>query len=405
MRVFIADKFEQFGLDELKRIGCDVLYEPGKKGPDLVQALANAKADVLVVRSTKVTAETLDAVPGLSAVIRAGAGVDTIDVSAASSRGVLVANCPGMNAVAVAELTFALILCLDRRVPDAVAQLRAGQWNKAEFSKAAGLKGRSIGLIGLGPIGRAVAQRANAFEMTVLGWSRSLADGAPVLPGIRLCRSAHDVVAYSDVVSVHLASTPDTRGFCDKDFFEAMKPGAYFINTSRGDIVDADALANAIRKKGLRAGLDVYASEPAQAQAEFHDPLFGLDGVVYGTPHIAASTEQAQIAIAAETVRLIRVYNETGRVENCVNLSPASTSSRMLLVRHHNRPGVLAHVLGHISDAGINVEDMTNAILRDGQTAIARIHLAAAPKASLLEAIRKGNENVIAVSLVTPPTT
>ncbi len=403
MRVFVADKFEKFGIDELKRIGCEVISDPGKKGPELVAAVQAANPAILIVRSAKVSGELMDAAPQLALIIRAGAGVDTIDVSAASHRGIFVANCPGMNAIAVAELAFALILSLDRRVPDCVAELRAGKWNKGEYSKARGLKGLTLGLIGLGPIGRAVAHRANAFELNVRGWSRSMSHDGAVLVGVQLCRTWCEVVEQSDIVSLHIAATAETKGFCNRAFFEAMKLGAFFINTSRGDVVDTEALGWAVKEKAIRAGLDVYANEPSGATAEFKEPLFSGGGVVYGTPHIAASTDQAQMAIAAETVRIVRLFRETGVIENCVNLLPRSNARRMLLVRHFNKPGVLAHVLSHISHANINVEDMENVMLREDKTAVARIRLASAPEASVLKAIQAGNPHIIAISLVELP--
>ena len=403
MRVFIADKFEQSGIDDLIRMGCEVIADAGKKGPELTAAIRDSGAKILIVRSTKVTKEVIEAAGELALIIRAGAGVDNIDVAAASARGIFVTNCPGMNAVAVAELAFALILSLDRRVPDCVAELRAGKWNKAEYSKARGLKDRTLGIIGFGPIGRAVAERAVAFEMNVLGWSRSLVREGAAVQSMRVCQTAREVADQSDIVSIHIASTPETKRLCDREFFDAMKPGAYFINTSRGDVVDAEALAAAIKSKSIRAGLDVYAAEPAQPTADFKDPLFGLPGVVYGTPHIAASTDQAQSAIAAETVRLVEVFRETGRVENCINLLPRSHARKMLIVRHFNRPGVLAHVLSHIGHANINVEEMENVILKDEHTAVARIRLAAAPPPTTLEAIRTGCEHIIAQSLVDLP--
>ena len=171
MKVLVADTFEQSGIDGLKAAGCDVVYQPDLAGDALAAAIGGSRADVLVVRSTKVTAPMLDA-GRLSLVVRAGAGVNTIDVPAASARGIYVSNCPGRNSIAVAELAFGLILALDRRIPDNVAELRAGRWNKKEYSKARGLFGRTLGLLGFGSIGQEVARRGHAFGMRVLVWSR-----------------------------------------------------------------------------------------------------------------------------------------------------------------------------------------------------------------------------------------
>src|SRR5215467_425783 len=173
MKVLIADKFEQSGQDGLQAIGCDISYQPDLKDDSLVSAIATESPDVLVVRGTKVTEAMLGAGP-IKLVVRAGAGYNTIDVAAASKRGIYVSNCPGKNSIAVAELAFALILALDRRIADNVIALRAGEWNKKEFSKARGLFGRTLGLIGVGKIGQEMIPRARAFGMPVVAWSRSL---------------------------------------------------------------------------------------------------------------------------------------------------------------------------------------------------------------------------------------
>src|SRR5437667_10624593 len=171
MKVLVADKFEQSGIDALKAAGCDVVYEPEVKADRLAEGIRSSGADVLVVRSTKVTTPMLDA-GRLSLIVRAGAGYNTIDVAGASKRGIYVSNCPGKNAIAVAELAFGLILSLDRRIPDNVAELKAGRWNKKEFSKARGLYGCTLGLLGAGSIGCEMIRRAMAFGMPVVLWSR-----------------------------------------------------------------------------------------------------------------------------------------------------------------------------------------------------------------------------------------
>src|SRR6476661_7513600 len=174
MKVLVADTFEKSGIDGLKAAGCDVVYEPDLKEDSLTHAIASSGADVLVVRSTKVTAPMLDA-GRLSLIVRAGAGYNTIDVAGASTRGIYVSNCPGKNAIAVAELAFALMLSLDRRVPDNVADLRAGKWNKKEYSKAQGLYGKTLGLLGIGSIGQEMIRRAAGFGLDVVIWSRRFA--------------------------------------------------------------------------------------------------------------------------------------------------------------------------------------------------------------------------------------
>src|SRR5206468_1331153 len=309
----------------------------------LTQALRDTAADVLVVRSTAVNAAMLEA-GALSLVVRAGAGYNTIDVAAASRRGIYVSNCPGKNAIAVAELAFALLLALDRRIPENVAELRAGSWNKKEYSKARGLFGRTLGLLGYGNIGQEMARRAHAFGMPIVVWSRRFVTGrdavehAPV--PMHLAASPEAAAERADVLSVHLALTPDTRGLVNAAVLGRLKPGSYFINTARPEVVDQGALETVVRERNIRAALDVFAGEPATAAGEFKDAIVSLPNV-YGTHHIGASTDQAQEAIAAETVRIVSTYKDTGKVPNVVNLARKTPATHMLVVRHHDRPGVL----------------------------------------------------------------
>jgi D-3-phosphoglycerate dehydrogenase / 2-oxoglutarate reductase len=398
MRVLIADKFEQSGQDGLEAAGCEFSYQPDVKDAALVEAIASYAPDVLVVRSTKVTEPMLDA-GALKLIVRAGAGYNTIDVAAASRRGVYVSNCPGKNSVAVAELAFALILALDRRVADNVIQLREGKWNKKEFSKARGLLGRTLGLVGTGQIGREMVARARGFGMNVIAWSRSLTDESAAELGVERRESLLDVARDSDIVSIHVALKPETRGFIGADFFGAMKDGAYFVNTTRGEVVDQEALRRALREKDIRAGLDVFANEPTASAGEFTDDI-AREPNLYGTHHIGASTDQAQEAIAAETVRVIRTFKETGRVPNVVNLARRTPSTHTLVVRHRDRPGVLASVLDRIRAESINVQEMENIIFEGSEAAVARINLEGALASDVLEKLKADNADIIELSLL-----
>jgi D-3-phosphoglycerate dehydrogenase len=397
MRVLIADKFEQSGIEGLTAAGCEVIFEPTLSDQALVEAVAAKAPHVLIVRGTKVPEAALAAGP-LELVVRAGAGYNTIDVAAASRLGIYVSNCPGKNSVAVAELAFGLICALDRRIPDNVADLRAGTWNKAEYGKARGLYGRTLGLIGLGGIGREMIPRAKGFGMPVIAWSRSLTAEKAAELGIAMAASPEEVAAAADVVSVHVALNTGTRGLLGASFFEAMKAGAFFVNTSRGEVVDEPALVAAIREKGLRAGLDVFANEPSTGSGEFLTELAGLPGV-YGTHHIGASTDQAQEAIAAEAVRIVKVFAETGLVPNVVNLATKTAATSSIVVRHLDRPGILAHALDVISRAGINVQEMENVVFDGAEAAIARINVEGTVDPSLVEAI-KAHQAVIDVSVI-----
>ena len=398
MRVLIADKFEQSGLDGFQRAGFEVRYEPGLRDEALALAVEQFGADVLVVRSTKVS-EAILASGALKLVVRAGAGYNTIDVAAASRRGIYVSNCPGKNSIAVAELAFGLIVALDRRIADNVISLRQGQWNKAEYSKARGLYGRTLGLIGLGQIGREMIPRARGFGMPVVAWSRSLTPESAKQLGVIQKASPEEVAREADVVSLHLALNAETRGRIDAPFFASMRDGAYFINTARAEIVDEAALLDAVKVKRIRAGLDVFPNEPSGGSAEFSSPA-AQDGSVYGTHHIGASTEQAQDAIAGETVRIVKAFRETGKVPNVVNLAVTTPATCALVVRHLDRPGVLASVLDVISAARINVQEMENVVFEGAEAAVARINLETEPGPDLLSQVRASNPNILELSVV-----
>lgn len=418
MKVLIADKFEKSGIDALQQAGCDVLFQPDLKDAALAEALAASRAEVLVVRSTKVTEAILEA-SQLALVVRAGAGYDTIDVKAASKRGIYVSNCPGKNSIAVAELAFGLILSLDRRIPDNVAELRAGKWNKKEYSKARGLHGRTLGLLGFGSIGQEMAKRAQAFGMNLAVWSEigiqvgkdglpvdlpllvrlRPASGPPMEPNVRVYETPAEVAAHCDILSVHVALNDTTRGLVNADVLGSLKPGAFFVNTARGEVVDYTALEAAVREKNVRVAIDVYAKEPATPSGDFADPLIHLPGV-YGTHHIGASTDQAQEAIAAETVRIVVTYSQTGRVPNVINLARRTPATHVLVVRHEDKPGVLAHVFDRLREAGMNAQETENVIFADAEAAVARVSLEGEPSGDLVATIKSGNPHVLDVHVV-----
>ncbi len=395
--VLVADKFEQAGLDDLQSRGCRVQFEPDLIGESLEAAIRQHDPGVLVVRSTKVSAAALQSADHLSLIVRAGAGYDNIDLVAASAKGIFVANCPGRNSVAVAELTWALILACDRRVPDQTVDLRNRTWNKKEYTKAPGLYGRTLGVVGLGRIGREVATRGHAFGMKVVAWSRSLTEEKAREMGIAYCGNLINLAKVADVVSINVAASPETERLIGEKFFAALKPGAYVINTSRGSVVDAQALTAAIRTKGVRAGLDVYANEPAGGTGTFEDPIID-EPCVYGTHHVGASTDQAQRAIWAEVAHIIDTYQTVGMVPNCVNRASSTAATNLLIVRHLNHPGVLAHVFYTLGQAGINVEEMENIIYDGAKAACARIQLDELPQPEHIAAIR-ANDDVLSVEV------
>ncbi|MBI4719408.1 MAG: hydroxyacid dehydrogenase [Planctomycetes bacterium] len=318
MNVLIADKFEEEGIAALREAGCAVTIRTGLKDAALADAVRESECEVLIVRSTKVGKEVLAASSALSLIIRAGSGVDTIDVESATTRGIRVCNCPGMNSVAVAELTIGLMIALDRRIVDETDDLRRGVWNKKEYSKARGLKGRTLGIVGMGRIGYEVARRAAAFEMRLIYSDVIARPDLEAELGIRRVELP-DLLREADFVTLHVPGGSDTTHLIGAEQLALMKPTAFLLNCARGGIVDEKALAVAIGRGALAgAALDVYEIEPGAADTEFKDPTPKVPRV-YGTHHIGASTEQAQLAVAEEVVRIVTAYMTSGKYLNCVN--------------------------------------------------------------------------------------
>jgi len=396
VRILIADALSATAVTALEQLGAKVTVNASVKAEELPAHIGDA--EILVVRSTKVTAAAVDAASSLSLIIRAGAGVNTIDVAAATRRGIHVANCPGKNSNAVAELAIGLLIAADRSIVNATVDVRAGKWRKKLYGEAAGLRGRTLGIVGLGAIGRAVAECAHGLGMKVIGWSRSLTPETAEELGIRACATPLELAARSDAVSVHLAVAPETERFIGAAFFDAMKSGAIFVNTSRGEIVDHEALRSAVEKKSIRAALDVFDSEPAGGDAVFADTALA-NLVSAATPHIGASTEQSADAIASEVVRIVRVYLETGKPPQSVNVREKSAAPNSLVVRHFNRVGVLASVLDVLKEAGINIEEMENTIFGgEGVAASCTLRLDERPTPQVIARLRDA-DNIIQVSL------
>ncbi len=376
MRILIADAFSERHVEALRSTGHDCELRADLDADALPDAVSGY--DALVVRSTRVTKAAISAADRLALIIRAGAGVNTIDWKAAADRGIYVCNTPGKNAIAVAELTIGLMTALDRRIPDAVADLRNGRWRKKEYSAARGLAGRTLGIVGFGEIGSAVAARARALEMTVViedkpGRSRAVQAVIDDLE-IELVPDLPALLGRADVVSIHVPATESTARMVDRDFLGHMRQGAFLINTSRGDVVDEPALLDAIAEKGLRVGLDVFDGEPASGTDHFDSDLARHPNV-YGTHHVGASTEQAQLSIADAVVEIIEDF-ERGVISNCVNLRERADGTVTLSVRHLNRVGVLAGVLAVLRSAGLNVEQMQNRIFAGGTAATATMQVA-----------------------------
>jgi D-3-phosphoglycerate dehydrogenase len=326
MRLLVADAFPEAHRARLVERGHECVFEPDTTADQLPERIAGFEG--LVVRSTVVSADTLQKADALQVVIRAGSGTNTIDKATATERGIHVCNVPGRNAVAVAELAFGLLLALDRRIPDNVQDLREGRWDKKRYAKARGIMGRQIGVVGLGQIGLAFAERAAAFGADVHGIAKPDRDPETARRAEALGMTYVDdlpaLARTCDVLSFHVPAAAQTRGLVDRDLLEHVQSGAILLNTSRGEIIDEDALIEAMDAKGIRAGLDVYPDEPGRSTGQI-DSRLARHPNVYGTHHIGASTEQAQQAIAEEVVRMLDAY-QSGEVLHCVNLDPETAA-------------------------------------------------------------------------------
>lgn len=400
MLVLIADKFPSGGRDLLARLG-EVVYRPELGAEQLPAALGETRADILVVRSTVVSEAALAASPPLSLVVRAGAGTNTIDTAAASRRGIFVANCPGKNAIAVAELTMGLILALDRRIVDATVDLRQGAWNKGKYGKARGLKGQTLGLVGFGQIAREVAIRARAFGLKILCCTqRPVAADILEAHGVVQAADLGALLDASDILSVHVPFTKANHHLIGADQLARLKPGAVLIHTSRGGVVDDQALAAAVKAGKLRAGLDVFEGEPAGGQAAFANITTDA-GDLYATPHIGASTEQAESAISDEVVRIIESFAARGIVHHAVNLNERAARFS-LVVRHLDQVGVLAGILQALREERVNVQGMSNTIFAGGEAACATVTFEQQPSDACIQRLRD-HDAILAVELRATP--
>ena len=390
MKILCADALAIELFSPLVDAGHEVAIEPDLDAESLPKRLAEWHPEVLVVRSTKVSKDAIEASTALGLVVRAGAGTDNVDKTAASAAGVYVSNVPGKNAIAVAELAMGLLLAIDRHIPAGMADFANGQWNKGRYSKADGIYGKSLAIVGLGEIGFALAERAQAFGMSVSGLRKPGRSDRSLRrirsAGISLADDLGTLLGAADVVSIHVPKSPDTVGMVDAEFLAQMRDGSILINTSRGEVVDEHALISAMETRGIRAGLDVWPNEPSNKEDEWTSPL-ASHPLVVGTHHIGASTAQAQSAVAEGTVDVITAYTQ-GRIENCVNLVSESSGAAILTVRHLDRVGVLAKIFDSLRSAGLNVSQMDNEIFTGGVAAVASINVDAAPSPELLQSLR-----------------
>jgi D-3-phosphoglycerate dehydrogenase / 2-oxoglutarate reductase len=312
-KIFVADDVSESGLQPLRDAGFVVEKRPGLSPVDLAAALSDCTG--LVVRSeTKVTSELMEKAPQLRVIGRAGVGVDNIDVPAATVRGVVVMNAPDGNTITTAEHTIALLVALARRIPQANSSLKFGRWERKKFIGVE-LQGKTLGIIGLGRIGRVVATRARALGMSIIAYDPFIAPDQARDLEIELA-TLDDVYASADFLTVHTPLTPETRGLIDKEVLAKMKRGARIINCARGGLIDEDALYEAIQSGAIAgAAIDVFTQEPPPVD----HPLLMLDEVI-ATPHLGASTTEAQEGVAFTVAEQMRDFLLTGVLRGAVNV-------------------------------------------------------------------------------------
>jgi D-3-phosphoglycerate dehydrogenase len=335
-RVLISDKLESAGLDLLRQAGIELDERAGLSGAALQEALQ--AADGIIVRSgTRLTAEMLENPGKLRAIVRAGVGVDNIDVAAATRRGIVVMNTPGGNTVSAAEHTITMMLALARHVPAAAANTKEGKWDKGKFVGTQ-LAGKTLGVVGLGRIGREVARRAAGLDMKVIGYDPVLSPERAAQLGIEALPDLDHVLPRCDFLTVHTPLTPETRDLIGAREIAQMKPGSRIVNCARGGIINEEALAEALRSGHLAgAALDVLVEEPPAAD----NPLLKMPNVVV-TPHLGASTVEAQESVARGAAQLMIDFLTRGVVQFAVNMASVDRTELEELQLYVN----MAHRLG-----------------------------------------------------------
>lgn len=391
MKIVVADLFSPDGIKEMKGMGHEVIYEPKVVNEAFVKLMAETKPVVLVVRSKKVTKEVIDADPKLEMVIRAGAGYDTIDVDYCSKKGIYVSNCPGKNNVAVAELAMGLIIAVDRRIAENDKYLKEGKWEKGLYAECNGLKGRTLGLLGVGFVGKEVCKRALAFDMKVIAVDPFVSAADMAAYGATKVADAKELAKHADIISIHVPAIKDTIGMINKDFLALVKPECVIVNTSRGTIVvEEDLIEKLEKEKGFWYAADVFNKEPAEKKAAFDNKLAKHPKVV-GTHHIGASTKEAETAIGIEAVRMVKEYGSVKKVLNCVNLAADIKTTHSISVKYANKVGTFAAVLALFTAHSLKLEEVKNEVFKDRHACAAEIHFTGdiSKKDELIAAIQK----------------
>ncbi len=384
MKTLVACELPDPALERLRALAMELDYRPRATAADLRDLVRDTS--VLVVAQTRVSPELIGRATALQMIVHAGPGPGEIAVDEASTQGVFVTHCPDVDAEAIAEMTFALLLALDRRLVEAANAMRDGRWARGELTDAHGLAGRTLGILGYGPVGCRVAERARAFGMQVLAWASRLPE-SPAAAGVQFVNWPRELAAQSDAVVVH-ACPDDAEPLADADFLDHLRPGASLVITGGAGCFEEAALARAIEQRKLRVAIDVYSNEPTSDIARFRCRLCDLPGAI-ATPHLGPLTQQARDATAAEVVRIVESFVVSGEVVNSLNLVDHSPATWQLVLRVRDQVGVMAAVLETIRADGINAQEITSRVFTGAKAAWCTIALDERPSTEALRALAK----------------
>ncbi len=387
MKILVGCSLPEWALQELRSLGTEVLYEPTLTTERMEKLIGNVA--VLVVGRRRVSPEVVSTGKALQAIVRVGTDIANIAVEEASAQGIFVANCPYQDAIAVAELTFGLLLALDRGVLENAAALRKGVLAEPESNDALGLAGRTLGVLGFGRVEQEIVKRARAFEMNLLAWSPTLTPEPAAASGVNFCAWPRELARQSDMVTVYAPQQETEEVLVDAEFLQNMRAGAYIVYVGHPAALDEMALAQIAKERHLRVAYDISAPHLAGSDAgRFRSRLQALPNVI-GTHHLADRTKQAYEATAGELVRVIREFLVAGEVVNCVNILEHSPATWQLVLRLRDTVGVLASVLDHVRADGINVEEVSSRVFTGAQAGFCTIALDERPSAEALNAIRE----------------
>jgi D-3-phosphoglycerate dehydrogenase len=385
MKILVACELPAFALEELGRLGAEVAYEPQLSASQLPQRIGDVS--ILVVDQVPVSPEAIDRGRALQMIVCAGAGRAHVAVDEASAQGIFVTSCPHRDAVAQAELALGLMLALDRDIADQAVLLREGCWERGRFLDAAGLAGRTLGVLGTGSFCRALAERALALEMNILAW---VPEGhVEALEGlaVELCNWPRELARRSEVVVVHTPAGLGMEQVANGDLLDCLGQGALFVHLGDVTTFDEDGLVAAVQERGVRVALDVFRAEPTTDSGRLRSRVLALPGVI-GTHHVAGVTAQARAAVAREVVRIVSAFLISGEVLGCLNLCERSPATWQLVLRLRDQVGVMAAVLDAIRADGINAQEISSRVFVGAKAAWCTIALDERPSTEALKAIQ-----------------